>query len=132
THPLRARPRSHARSRARTRKLAPFAAFRPALACAHVAASFGNFRGLRGCECCRRGRLHGSCAAEDGAMTAISSLNRKFLIAGAAILTMGAGAFTLVLFDPALGPIAGTISPQLYVDSVVGAQIPVHGRFVLV
>ena len=65
-------------------------------------------------------------------MTAISSLNRRFLIAGAAILAMGAGACALVLFEPALGPIAGTIAPQLYVDSVVGAQIPVHGRFVLV
>ena len=65
-------------------------------------------------------------------MTAISSLNRRFLIAGAAILAMGAGACALVLYEPALGPIAGTIAPQLYVDSVVGAQIPVHGRFVLV
>jgi murein L,D-transpeptidase YcbB/YkuD len=65
-------------------------------------------------------------------MTAISSLNRRFLIAGAAILATGAGACALVLFDPALGPIAGTIAPQLYVDSVAGAQIPVHGRFVLV
>src|SRR4051794_21073564 len=35
---------------------------------------------------------------EDGAMTAISSLNRRFLIAGAGILAMGAGACALVLF----------------------------------
>lgn len=45
---------------------------------------------------------------------------------------MGACAFTLSLFSPALGPIAGTIAPQLYVDSVPGAQIPVHGPYVLV
>ena len=65
-------------------------------------------------------------------MTTISSLNRRFLIAGAAIFAMGAGAYALVRFDPALGPIAGSIAPQLYVDSVAGAQIPVQGRFVLV
>jgi murein L,D-transpeptidase YcbB/YkuD len=38
----------------------------------------------------------------------------------------------VALFTPALGPIAGTIAPQLYVDSVAGAQIPLHGRFLLV
>jgi murein L,D-transpeptidase YcbB/YkuD len=36
------------------------------------------------------------------------------------------------MFYPALGPIAGTIAPQLYVDSLPGAQIPIHGRYVLV
>jgi murein L,D-transpeptidase YcbB/YkuD len=65
-------------------------------------------------------------------MTAISSHNRRFLIAGAAILAFGAGAFGLARFYPALGPIAGTIAPQMYVDSVAGAQIPLHDRFVLV
>src|SRR4051795_11011778 len=65
-------------------------------------------------------------------MTAISSHNRRFLIAGAAILAAGAGAYGLARFYPALGPIVGTIAPQLYVDSVAGAQIPLHGRFVLV
>src|SRR5215831_17138358 len=65
-------------------------------------------------------------------MTAISSHNRKFLIAGAAILAFGAGAYALGSFLPALGPIAGTIAPQLYVDSVAGAQIPLHGPYVLV
>jgi len=57
---------------------------------------------------------------------------RKFLIASAAVLALGAGALTLAAFTPALGPIAGTIAPQLYVDSVAGAQIPVHGPYVLV
>jgi murein L,D-transpeptidase YcbB/YkuD len=65
-------------------------------------------------------------------MTAISSHNRRFLIAGAAILGVGAGVFGLARIYPALGPIAGTIAPQLYVDSVAGAQIPLQGRYVLV
>ena len=65
-------------------------------------------------------------------MTAISSHNRRFLIAGAGILAFGAGAFGLALFLPVLGPIAGSIAPQLYVDSVAGAQIPLHGPYVLV
>jgi L,D-transpeptidase YcbB len=65
-------------------------------------------------------------------MGAISPRNRKFLIAGAASLTVAAGAAGLALFYPALGPIAGAIAPQLYVDSVPGAEIPLHGRYVLV
>jgi len=65
-------------------------------------------------------------------MTALSSHNRRFLIAGAAVLVMAGTAFGLALYAPALGPIEGTIAPQLYVDSVAGAQIPLHGRFVLV
>lgn len=65
-------------------------------------------------------------------MRAISSHSRRFLIAGAAILALGAGGLGLALFIPALGPIAGTIAPQLYVDSVAGAQIPLHGPYVLV
>ena len=65
-------------------------------------------------------------------MSAITSHNRKFLIATAAILAMGASAFGFALYSPALGPIAGTIAPQLYVDSVAGAQIPVRGPYVLV
>ena len=31
-----------------------------------------------------------------------------------------------------LGPIEGTIAPQMYVDSLPDAQIPVQGRYVLV
>jgi L,D-transpeptidase YcbB len=65
-------------------------------------------------------------------MTAISSHNRRFLIAGAAILAVGAGACGLLRYYPPLGPIAGAIAPQMYVDSVAGAQIPLQGRFVLV
>jgi murein L,D-transpeptidase YcbB/YkuD len=65
-------------------------------------------------------------------MGAIASYNRRLLIAGAAILTVGAGAFGLALVSPALGPIAGSIAPQLYVDSVAGAQIPARGPYLLV
>jgi len=65
-------------------------------------------------------------------MGAFTSHKRRFLIAGAAILAVGAGAFGLALVSPTLGPIAGTIAPQLYVDSVAGAQIPAHGPYVLV
>jgi murein L,D-transpeptidase YcbB/YkuD len=63
---------------------------------------------------------------------AAKSHNRRFLLAGAACLALAAGVFGVALLTPALGPIAGTIAPQLYVDSVAGAQIPVHGRFLLV
>jgi murein L,D-transpeptidase YcbB/YkuD len=65
-------------------------------------------------------------------MSAIRSHNRKYAIAGAAILAVAGGAFALANFYPALGPIAGSVAPQLYVDSISGAQIPKHGRFVLV
>ena len=65
-------------------------------------------------------------------MTAIASYNRKFLIAGAGVIAVAAGAFGIAIFNPPLGPIEGTIAPQLYVDSLPGAQIPAHGRFVLV
>jgi murein L,D-transpeptidase YcbB/YkuD len=57
---------------------------------------------------------------------------RRFFLAAAAIVGLGAGAFGLALYYPAMGPIAGSIAPQLYVDSIAEAQIPQHGRFVLV
>jgi murein L,D-transpeptidase YcbB/YkuD len=65
-------------------------------------------------------------------MTALRSHNRKYLIAGGGVLVVGAAALGFAAFLPALGPIAGTIAPQLYVDSVAGAQIPVHGPYLLV
>ena len=64
-------------------------------------------------------------------MTAISQ-RRKYLIAGAVWLVIVAAAAALVRFYPALGPIAGTVTPQLYVDSLPNAQIPASGRYVLV
>src|SRR4051794_33186460 len=65
-------------------------------------------------------------------MTAMKSHGRRYLIAGATLLVFGAGAVALAGFYPARGPIAGSIAPQLYVDSLPGTQIPEHGRYVLV
>src|SRR4051794_35890875 len=65
-------------------------------------------------------------------MTAITNHSRRYLIAGAAFLGVAAGAYGVARYYPALGPIAGSIAPQLYVDSVAGAEIPLHGRYVLV
>ena len=65
-------------------------------------------------------------------MTVRSSHNRKFLIAGALAVAIGAGAVGVASLTPAFGPIAGSIAPQLYVDTIAGAQIPLHGHYVLV
>ena len=65
-------------------------------------------------------------------MTAIKSHRRRFLIAGAAVLAAGAGSLGLASRYGVLGPIEGSIAPQMYVDSLPGAQIPVQGRYVLV
>lgn len=65
-------------------------------------------------------------------MAAISPHNRRFVIAGAACLAVAVGAYGFGRLYPALGPIEGTIAPQLYVDTVAGAQIPAHGRYLLV
>ena len=63
---------------------------------------------------------------------AIKAHNRRYFIAGGLVMAMAAGAFGLALFLPALGPIAGSVAPQLYVDSLPGADVPLHGRYVLV
>lgn len=65
-------------------------------------------------------------------MNAITSHNRRYFIALAAFLAAGAGAYGVARFYPALGPVAGSITPQLYVDSLPGVQIPARGRSVLV
>jgi murein L,D-transpeptidase YcbB/YkuD len=65
-------------------------------------------------------------------MTASKSHKRRFLIAGAAVFAVSAGALGLASRYGVLGPIEGTIAPQMYVDSLPDAQIPVHGRYVLV
>jgi len=54
------------------------------------------------------------------------------VIAGALCLALAAFAFALARLLPALGPVAGTIAPQLYVDSLPNVQIPVRGQSVLV
>ena len=66
------------------------------------------------------------------AMKAIKSQKRRYFVAGAVVLVLAVGAFGLASFYPALGPIAGSVAPQLYVDSLSGTQIPAHGRYLLV
>ena len=53
-------------------------------------------------------------------MSRTTSHSRRYLIAGGAVLTT------------AFGPTAGAIAPQLYVNSLPNAEIPQHGRYVLV
>jgi murein L,D-transpeptidase YcbB/YkuD len=65
-------------------------------------------------------------------MTAISHHTRRYAAAGAAFLALAGGTYWVAQFYPAFGPIAGAIAPQLYVDSVAGAQIPDRGPYVLV
>ena len=65
-------------------------------------------------------------------MTARISHYRRYLIAAGASLTLAAAGYGLSVFYPMLGPIEGTIAPQLYVNSLPNAQIPLHGRYVLV
>jgi len=65
-------------------------------------------------------------------MSELTRHNRRHLIAAGAVLTLAAGAFGLAAYFPALGPVMGTIAPQLYVESFAAAKIPVQGRFLLV
>jgi murein L,D-transpeptidase YcbB/YkuD len=65
-------------------------------------------------------------------MSAKRTHNRRYLIAGAAVLAVGGAAVGLVAISPAIGPTAGAIAPQLYVDALPNAKIPVRGRYVLV
>lgn len=58
--------------------------------------------------------------------------NRKYLIAIAGIVTVAAGAFVAVNYYPPLAPIAGTIVPQHYVESLTDGEIPQSGRYLLV
>jgi murein L,D-transpeptidase YcbB/YkuD len=57
---------------------------------------------------------------------------RKYLIAGSVALTLAVAGYGLARFYPALGPIAGSVTPQLYVDSLPNARIPLSGRYILV
>jgi len=65
-------------------------------------------------------------------MRAARSHGRKYLIAGAAVVAVVAGAYSLLTVYPPLGPIAGTIVPQRYVEALTDGEIPTRGRFVLV
>jgi len=63
---------------------------------------------------------------------AATSHRRRYLIAAGASLGVAAAAYGLASFYPALGPIAGSVAPQLYIDTIAGAQIPASGRYLLV
>jgi murein L,D-transpeptidase YcbB/YkuD len=65
-------------------------------------------------------------------MAAIHSQNRRYLLAAGVSVVLAAGAYTLARFYPALGPVAGTVTPQLYIDSLPGVQIPARGPSLLV
>jgi len=65
-------------------------------------------------------------------MSAGKPHNRRYFIAGAAIIAVAIGAYELTLNYPPLGPVAGTIFPQRYVESLTDGEIPQRGRFVLV
>jgi murein L,D-transpeptidase YcbB/YkuD len=65
-------------------------------------------------------------------MTATTSYRRRYWIASLSVLAVGAGAVGLASYTGVLGPIEGAIAPQMYVDSLPDAQIPLHGRYVLV
>jgi murein L,D-transpeptidase YcbB/YkuD len=65
-------------------------------------------------------------------MAAITSHKRRYWIAGGSVLAVGAGVSAFALFSPAFGPIAGSIAPQMYVDWLPRAQIPVRGPYLLV
>ena len=54
------------------------------------------------------------------------------MIAAGACAALAVSAYGLARFYPALGPVAGTLTPQLYVDSLPTAEIPDHGRYILV
>jgi L,D-transpeptidase YcbB len=65
-------------------------------------------------------------------MTRKTSHKRRYLIGGAALIAVAIGAYELALHYPPLGPIAGTIVPQRYVESLTDGEIPERGRYVLV
>ena len=65
-------------------------------------------------------------------MRAITTQRRKYIIVATTALAMAVSAYGVARFYPALGPIVGSITPQLYVDSLPSAQIPMRGRYVLV
>ena len=66
-------------------------------------------------------------------MGAITSPSRRYLIAGAGILAVAAGAYGLGRLYPPVGPSSGAIAAaQEYVEDLTAEQIPQRGRYVLV
>jgi len=65
-------------------------------------------------------------------MSGKTSHKRKYLIGGAAMIAVALGAYQFAVFYPPLGPIAGTIVPQRYVETLTDGEIPQRGRYILV
>ena len=65
-------------------------------------------------------------------MSASKSPNRRYAVAAAGFLLAGAGLYGAARYLAAYGPIAGSIAPQLYVETLTDGQIPGRGRYVLV
>ncbi len=66
-------------------------------------------------------------------MRKIQSSGRKYAIAGAVVVALGAGALGLAYVFPPLGPSAGTIAPAAPAGGSLNlGQIPARGRYVLV
>ena len=66
-------------------------------------------------------------------MGVMTSHNRRNAIVVGAIIAVSLGAYGLgSVFESEFGPIAGTIAPQSYVESLTDGQIPQRGRYVLV
>ena len=65
-------------------------------------------------------------------MGTMKSHNRKYWIASGGIIAVSLAASAFVYFNPSMGPIAATIAPQSYVESLTDGEIPTRGRYVLV
>src|SRR5215213_3718542 len=61
-----------------------------------------------------------------------TSHNRRYLLGGAGLVGVALAAYGLGHLLPAYGPIAGSIVPQRYVESLTEGDIPQRGRYVLV
>jgi murein L,D-transpeptidase YcbB/YkuD len=65
-------------------------------------------------------------------MRSTSIAMRKGAIIFLVVLAMAVGAYALLRVFPPLGPIAGTVVPQIYVESLTDGRLPERGRLVLV
>ena len=65
-------------------------------------------------------------------MDRLRAASRKYVIVGASAVALVMGAVGLGLYYPPLGPIAGTLAPQAYVDTITDGDFPQKGPFVLV
>ena len=66
-------------------------------------------------------------------MHAITSDNRRYWLAGGAVLAVALGAYGIGRVYPPIGPSSGAIAAaQGYVEDIAGEDIPPSGRYVLV